>query len=167
MSNRIIVAAAIATILATVLVLIDFIFNRWNYLKKLVYWIRKRVRGLKIDQTPVVLRIPPPPPISSIPTSPPGTVAGETPDGVAKHLVKYIMSGTRQQLMAYETTRQGFPGTRFLVERVVPNQDPRSYLTPDRDKANAQWREWYDEWRKQPGGFGGSFGTGLDGQLPW
>src|SRR6266436_6046646 len=117
MTNRIILVAAIATILSAVIVLIDFIFNRWNHLRKIRHWLSKKLISLKLDQAPVVLRIPPPPPMSTIPTSPPGTVASETPGGVTKRLVKHIMSGTRQQLMAYEIMRQGFPGTRFLVER--------------------------------------------------
>jgi hypothetical protein len=95
----------------------------------------------------------------------PATVT--TPDGVTKVLVKYIMRGTQQQLFAYETTRDGFPGTRFLVERVVPNQERQSCLTTNREEANIKWHEWFKEWEKQPGGFGGSFGTGLDGRLPW
>jgi hypothetical protein len=94
-------------------------------------------------------------------------VPAMTPDGVTKVLVKYIMRGTQQQLLAYETTRAGFPGTRYLVERKASDQDPKSCLTSNRDEANARWNEWFKEWEKQPGGFGGSFGTGLDGRPPW
>jgi hypothetical protein len=167
MKDAIILWSAVAGIGVAVLALIDFLFNRWSYLKRLGTWVNKQALRFKIDQTTIVLKVPAPIPISTIPTSSPGAVAAETTEGVTKHLVKHIMSGTRQNLMAYEITRQGFPGTQFYVERVVPKQGPNSYLTSDRDKANAKWREWYYEWKKQPGGFGGSFGNGLDGISPW
>ncbi len=133
-------------------------------------WVNKQALRFKIEQTTIELKVPAPIPISTIPTSSPGSsgaVAAETAEGVTKHLVKHIMSGTRQNLMAYEITRRGFPGTQFYVERVVPEQGPDSYLTSDRDKASAKWREWYNEWKRQPGGFGGSFGNGLDSIPPW
>jgi hypothetical protein len=104
------------------------------------------------------------------PVEPPhqhAAVPATTPDGVTKVLVKYIMRGTQHQLLAYETKREGFPGTRYLVERKASGQDPKSCLTSNRDEANARWNEWFKEWEKQPGGFGGSFGTGLDGRPPW
>jgi hypothetical protein len=166
-SGQIILIAAITTILTFVLAIIDFFFNRWKHFAGMWHWIRALLRRYKQDTSPVVLRIPASPLTSAIPVSPPGGVTGELSGGVSKHLIKHIMSGTRQQLMAFEIVHQGFPGVRFLVERVVPKVEPESFQTPDRDKANAKWQEWYTEWKKQPGGFGGSFGTGLDGKLPW
>jgi hypothetical protein len=79
----------------------------------------------------------------------------------------YIMAG-RDRLLAYEVTRNGFPGTRFLVERHRPNQhDPQYKDTPNREEANAQWREWYEEWKAKPTQFGGASGKGLEGKPPW
>ena len=71
--------------------------------------------------------------------------------------------------MASETTRIGLAGIRYLVERYIPGeQAPRYKLTPNKDEANAQWFEWYDEIkRSNNGGFGGCSGTGLDGQRPF
>jgi hypothetical protein len=76
------------------------------------------------------------------------------------------MRGSRQQLLASETTRQGFAGTRFLVERIAPSEASKSCRTPNRDEANAQWHRWRKEWNEQPGGFGGAFGDGIGGKLP-
>lgn len=166
-SNQIILIAALATILTFLLAVIEFFFNRWKHFAGLWHWFRTLARRFKDDPSPVVLRIPAPPPIRAIPTSPPGTAPEETSGGVTKHLIKHIMSGTRQQLMAFEIAHQGFPGVRFRLERIVPKKDPEAFNTSDRDEANAKWREWYREWKKQPGGFGGSFGTGLDGSPPW
>jgi hypothetical protein len=58
----------------------------------------------------------------------------EKTDGGAERMVKYIMRGTQQQLLAYETTREGFPGMRYLVRRIAPNQDPKSCHTPNATK---------------------------------
>ena len=71
----------------------------------------------------------------------------------------------QNQLLAYTTTRQGFPGTRFLVVRNRPNCEPQSLETSSQDVANAKWSEWYQEWKRQ--GFGGASGTGLLGELPF
>lgn len=152
-SNAILLAAAIAGILLFGLELMD----RWSRIKKLASWFRKRVVRLKIDPTPVILAIPPEAPIT----------ATSTPDGVHRTLKRYVFRGTQQQLMASETTRDGFPGTRYLVEFIVAGQEPKSCSTPNRDEANAQWLIWYEQWEKQPGGFGGTFGTGLGIRKPF
>lgn len=85
-------------------------------------------------------------------------------DGVHREIILYIMHG-QDQLLAYKTSRDGFPGTRFLVVRARPNQSPQSVDTPDQGSANAKWNEWYLEWKKK--GFGGAFGNGLDGAPPF
>jgi hypothetical protein len=151
--NAILLVAAIATILVGVFEFID----HWSHVKRLLRWVRGQVPRLKIDSTPVVRTIPPPEPITTT----------STPDGVHKTLKKYIFRGTQQQLMASEITRDGFAGTRFLVEFIVVGQQPKSMSTANRDGANIQWHKWYQQWKQEPGGFGGTFGTGLDGTLPW
>lgn len=85
-------------------------------------------------------------------------------DGTHREIMRHIMCG-QDQLLSYTTTRDGFPGTRFLVVRARPSQPPQSVETPDREAANAKWVEWYLEWKKQ--GFGGASGTGLDGAPPF
>lgn len=85
-------------------------------------------------------------------------------DGTHREIVKYIMYG-QDQLLAYKTTRDGFPGTRFLIVRARPNQDPQTVDTPDQASANAKWNQWYSEWKKE--GFSGAFGNGLDGAPPF
>ena len=155
--NQILVAGAVAGILLLVLALIDFFINRWKYFKMFVHWCRKQILRFKIDPAPVALNIPPEAPITTT----------STPDGVHKTQKIYIFRGTQQQLIASEITRDGFPGTRYLVEYIAPNQTPKSITTPNPDEANTQWNKWYKEWQKQPGGFGGSFGNGMDGRPPW
>ena len=100
--------------------------------------------------------IPPAPSAVTLPTG--------TSDGVTKTIAKYVMQG-QDQLLAYTTTREGLPGTRFLVVRNRPNQQPQSCETPNRDEANARWNEWYQEWKNK--GFGGASGTGLFGEPPF
>ena len=85
-------------------------------------------------------------------------------DGTQRKVVRYITSG-EYSLIAYITTREGFPGSRFLIVRARPNMDPQSVETSDVTIANAKWQEWYLEWKKR--GFGGSSGTGLDGAPPF
>lgn len=80
-------------------------------------------------------------------------------------LVRYIAYGTSQYLRAYEVTIEG--SVKYRVERKLPRKEPESLVTTDRDQANIRWHHWYQEWEKQPGSFGGSSGTGLDGKLPW
>jgi len=152
-TDWILVAAALVTILVGVFEFID----HWSHVKRLASWVRRQLIRLKPDPRPVILTIPPEEPITTT----------STPDGVHKTLKKYIFRGTQQQLMASEITRDGFPGTRFLVEFIVAGQQPKSVSTANRDEANIQWHKWYWQWKRQPGGFGGSFGTGLDGTLPW
>jgi hypothetical protein len=149
--NIILVAGAIATLLLLYFGFVD----HWSHIKKVADWVRQQVLRLKPDPTPVELNLPPAPPPTELPA-----------DGVTKKPVMYIMFGPNR-LLAYETTRQGFPGTRFLVERHLPNEQPKYCDTPNRDEANAQWRKWYEEWKAKPGGFGGASGTGLNGKPPW
>lgn len=85
-------------------------------------------------------------------------------DGVSRKIVRFIMCG-QDQLLAYATTRENLPGTRFLVVRARPNLEPQSLQTPDRDAANAKWNEWYREWKGT--GFGGASGNGLNGAAPF
>lgn len=85
-------------------------------------------------------------------------------DGSHRETARYILCG-QDQLTAYTTTRDGLPGSRFLVVRARPNQQPQSLETSDQNAANAKWSEWYLEWKKQ--GFGGASGTGLDGTSPF
>jgi hypothetical protein len=61
-------------------------------------------------------------------------------DGSRRTLVRYIMYG-QDQLLAYTTTRDGLPGTRFLVVRQRPGQEPQSVSAPDRETVNAKWTE--------------------------
>lgn len=85
-------------------------------------------------------------------------------DGVHREIVGFIMCG-QDQLLAYKTTREGLPGTRFLVVRARPNKEPQSVETQDRDGANTKWNEFYQEWKRE--GFGGASGNGLDGAAPF
>jgi hypothetical protein len=87
----------------------------------------------------------------------------EGQDGSHLDLVRYIMCG-QDQLLAYTTTRDGFPGTRFLIVRQRPDQVPQSLSAPDRETANAKWTEWYREWKQR--GFGGASGN-FDGDPPF
>jgi hypothetical protein len=96
------------------------------------------------------------------PTVPGYPESGE--DGTSRKIVRYIMCGP-DQLLAYTTTRQNLPGARFLVIRVRPDREPQTLESADRSVANAQWGEWYLEWKKH--GFGGASGTGLDGAPPF
>lgn len=149
--NAIFIAAAIAAIIGLYFQFVD----HWNHIKKLARWFQAQITRMKADRTPVVLDIPPGPPPTELPA-----------DGKTKTIVSYILYGS-DRLLAYEVTRDGFPGVRYLVERHRPNQQPAYCDTPDRERANEQWRTWYQEWQSQPGGFGGSSGTGLDGRPPW
>jgi hypothetical protein len=146
----------IAGIVVCVFVVLDFFLNRWRYMKPITVWFGKQAMKLRPDSSAVTLEIPPAPPVVTLPTG--------TSDGVTKTIAKYIMCG-QDQLLAYRTTREGFPGTRFLVVRNRPNQQSQSRETPDRDEANARWNEWYQEWKKK--GFGGASGTGLFGEPPF
>jgi hypothetical protein len=85
-------------------------------------------------------------------------------DGVSRAIVRYILRG-QDQLLAYTTTREKLPGTRFLVVRMHPDREPQSLETPDRDAANAKWNDWYQEWKRK--GFGGASGNGLDCAPPY
>jgi hypothetical protein len=87
----------------------------------------------------------------------------EGEDGSHHDLVRYIMCG-HDQLLAYKSTREGLTGTRFLVVRQRPDQDPQSVSAPDREMANAKWTEWYREWKRK--GFGGASGN-FDGDPPF
>jgi len=101
-----------------------------------------------------------------IPKEPPpfhSAFPAEGEDGSHRDLVRYIMCG-HDLLLAYTTTRDGLPGTRFLVVRQRPDQDPQSVSAPDRETANAKWTEWYREWKQR--GFGGASGN-FDGDPPF
>lgn len=189
MNNEIILWAAIATIIVAVLTTMDFVFKRWNYLKKFGQRVHKQVLAFMDDQTYVTLKIPPPSPVkitapapdkilqppptefpAPIPVKPVSSVRPlanviSSVNGVNKVLIKYIMRGA-ERLMAYEIVKEGFP-TGYLVEFAMRDKEPKSCANADYRVANAQWHEWYKEWKQQPGGFGGSSGTGLDGTLPW
>lgn len=146
---------AIAGIVVCIFVVLDFILDRWRYITRISVWLWRR--GVKLGpQSTVALEIPPTPTANTLPTG--------TTGGVTKTIARYIMQG-QDQLLAYTTTREGFPGTRFLVVRNRPNQQPQSCDTPRRDEANARWNEWYQEWKKK--GFGGASGTGLFGEPPF
>jgi hypothetical protein len=147
---------AIAGIVVCVFVMLDFFLNRWRYINRIAVWLGKQAIRLRPGSSAVTLGIPPPPPAVTLPTG--------TSDGVTKTIAKYIMYG-QEQLLAYRTTRQGFPGTRFLVVRNRANQEPQSCETANREEANARWNEWYQEWKKK--GFGGASGTGLSGEPPF
>lgn len=147
---------AIAGIVVCIFVVLDFVIDRWRYLKRISVWLWRQASKLKPDPSAVTLRIPPAPPSFALPTG--------TSDGVTKTVAKYIMQG-QDQLLAYTTTREGFPGTRFLVVRHRPNQPPQSCETSNSQEANSRWNEWYQEWKKK--GFGGASGTGLFGEPPF
>jgi hypothetical protein len=152
--NAFMLAGAIAGIVVCYFAFVD----HWSHVKKAGGWLRNQVLRLKPDRTLVTLGIPPAPPPTTLPAT--------TVDGVSKVCVMNIMFGANR-LLAYEVTSKGIPGTRFLVERHLPNQQPKYRLTPNREEANAQWHKWYQEWKAQPGAFGGASGTGLNGRLPW
>jgi Ca2+/Na+ antiporter len=105
----------------------------------------------------------PPPSTQTPPTHPAFPADGA--DSVHRQIVRYIMFG-QDQLLAYTTTRDNLPGTRFLVVRNRPDREPQSLQCPDREAANAKWTEWYREW-KTTRGFGGASGNGLDGEPPF
>jgi predicted nucleotide-binding protein len=105
------------------------------------------------------------PPNESIPPLKPPVNVANAKEEANKILVKHIMRGT-DRLLAYEIVRDGFPKV-YLVEFTMRNKEPKSCSSEDYKVANVQWHEWYKEWKQQPGGFGGSSGTGLDGIPPW
>jgi hypothetical protein len=119
------------------------------------FWLEAHVH--LVQGTTAIKTAPPPLPdaASLVNTSP----------GPNKLLVKRIMRGT-EKLMAWEIVRDGFPNAYF-VEFSIRNLEPKSCVTADYKVANGEWHEWYKEWKKQPGGFGGASGDGLDGTLPW
>jgi hypothetical protein len=151
--NVVMLLGAVAGIVVCYFVVVQ----NWDHVKSVARRCRKQLLRLKPDTTPTSLSIPPGPPESAIPTT-------TTEDGVTKRCVMYVMCGGNR-LLAYEVTREGFPGTRFVVERHWPNQLPRYKSTPDRIAANTQWLQWYREWQAQPNAFGGASGT--FGKLPW
>jgi hypothetical protein len=104
-------------------------------------------------------------PVQVTPPLPDVAVLVNTGPSANKLLIKHIMRGT-EKLMAWEIIRAGLPNCYF-VEFAMPDRAPKAYITSNCNQANERWHEWYKEWKQQPGGFGGSFGTGLDGTLPW
>lgn len=125
-----------------------------NYLKKLGRRIKNR---LTVDRSSAVLSIPAPR-ASYTPAFPHQAVPTDTLHG---ELVKFVIGGGRK-LLAYRTAR----GTH-LVEYHRPNEHIRSIETSKPAEANERWREWYLDWKNQPCGFGGSFGSGLDDKQPF
>lgn len=151
------VAGAIAGIVVCLFVVLDFLLNRWRWIKRIAVWLSKPAIKLRPDFGALSLQILPAPPTVALPVG--------TSDGVTKTPAKYIMCGP-DQLLAYTIPREGFPGTHFLVLRKRPGQDnPPSIETPNRDQANAKWNEWYQEWKQK--GFDGASGTGLSGEPPF
>lgn len=125
-----------------------------NYLRGFGRSIKKL---LTIDQPSTTLTIPAPPPVYA-PAFP------EPPiplDALHGRLAKYII-GNGRKLLAFHTTRGG-----YLVEYHRLGELVTSIETPNAETANMRWREWYLDWKSQPTGFGGTFGTGLDGELPF
>lgn len=116
----------------------------------IVTWDRER-NTFALEEVPVM-----PPEVPGHPEN------GE--DGTSRNIVRYIMRGP-DRLLAYTTTRQNLPGSRFLVIRARPDLEPQTLETADRAVANAQWGEWYLEWKRD--GFGGASGNGLDGAPPF
>lgn len=154
--DTIILWSAIAGIVVCFVVVLDFSINRWGYIKRVAQWLWSGAKRIRPDSSAVELEISATPLSVTLPTG--------ISDGVTKICVMYIMCGG-DQLLAYTTTREGFPGTRFLVVRIRPNQQPQSCDTPNRAEANGKWNEWYREWKTK--GFGGASGTGLLGTLPF
>lgn len=150
------VAGSVAGIVVCLFVVLDFFLNRWRWIKRIAVWLGKQVSKLRPDFSAVSLHIAPAPPAVTLPIG--------TSDGVTKTIAKYILCGA-DQLLAYTITREGFPGTRFLVVRNRPGKPPQSCETPSRDQANARWNEWYQEWKQK--GFGGASGTGFSGEPPF
>ena len=118
-----------------------------------VFW--DRTRNEFSLEMPVPKELSPTPP-TGFPTN------GE--DGVHRMITLYILNG-QDRLLAYNTTRENLPGTRFLIVRERPDQEPQSIETADRDIANARWNELHEEWKRR--GFGGASGNGLDGGPPF
>jgi hypothetical protein len=104
-------------------------------------------------------------PIQLTPPLPDVAALVNTGPSPGKLLKKHIMRGT-EKLMAWEIIRVGLPNCYF-VEFTMRDKEPKSCITTSHKEANEQWHEWYTEWKQQPGSFGGSSGTGLDGTLPW
>lgn len=73
MTDKIVLWAAIAGIVVAVLTIIDFVDKRLNYFKKFGRWAYKQVLSLKIDTTPIVLKIPAPVPAKPVR---PSTITG-------------------------------------------------------------------------------------------
>lgn len=162
MSIHIVTAIVVIAALATIW---DVFFDRGRYLKIVWRWTLRQAAHLRVSRAPAALAIPKTPP-TRVPVFPDPALPLHTPDGVHKELVKYIFSG-QTRLMAYRVTRDGFSGDSYLVEWQRPNQNPKSMQTRNRAQANDQWLNWYQEWKRQPGSFGGASGTGLDGTPPF
>lgn len=159
-------------ILSGAAIIWDFISDRLGYIRKLYRWSSGLIASaddhefIRLDIPKRPLLPDPPPQGATKPPVPEAPPVFTDMEGVQKVLVCYIMGG-HDKLLAYQTTRDGIPGTRFLVVRERAKQDPASKETSSRAEANDQWREWYLEWKKRPGGFGGTFGTGLSGEPPF
>lgn len=124
----------------------DIFFGRGKYLKMAWHRMTKQAARVRTDRRPPVLAIP------STNSEPSGDVP---------------RSCNALAYMASRVTRDGVPGSNYLVEWQRRNQNPKSVQTPNRAQANDQWLIWYQEWKKQPGAFGGAFGTGLNGAPPF
>lgn len=159
------ITGTIAAVLVALLALVDFLDKRRNYLKKLWRWALEYGRRLTINHGPIELELPKQEARYAA-TFPARAIPLHSSDGMHKELLKYIMRG-EERLIAYRTTREGLTGVSYLVEWQRPGQTPKSVQTPHRAQANDQWLTWYREWKNQPGGFGGSFGSGLDGAPPF
>lgn len=148
--NAIVVAGSIAGILY-------FLYAVRRWIKRIAVWLGKQVIKLRPDSAADSLHIPP---VDMDDVSRPVGTSG----AVTKTVAKYITYGT-EQLFAYTITREGFPGTRYLVVRSHTWQQRQFLLTLNRDEANAKWSEWYNEWKQKE--LGGASGTGLSGEPPF
>jgi len=140
-------------------------YDEEEYVKLLRAIHREPVQAPPIGDKPSFSKLPKAVAIQSPAEFPPSHPAFpvQGTDGSHRDLVRYIMSG-QDQLLAYTASRDGFPGTHFLVVRQRQDQDTQSVSAPDRETANAKWIEWYREWKQK--GFGGASGN-FDGDPPF
>jgi len=60
--DNILLWAGVAGIVAALVVLLDFVLNRWGYIKRIALWFANSVGSLRPDSNMVALELPDPPP---------------------------------------------------------------------------------------------------------
>jgi len=146
----------IGTVIIVILTLVLVIGKKEcvRYLRTISRWIRKRITT---SRSPTTLNIPQPPPVYASAFPAPAIPLNALHGKLAKHIM-----GNGRKLLAFRT-----PRNTYLVEYHRPGELVKSIETPNAEAANMQWREWFLDWKGQPAAFGGSSGTGLNGDLPF